>query len=45
VTQFINLTNTPILGAPNASQGSSSFGLITSSNPGRQVQFGLKLIF
>jgi len=44
LTQFINLTNTPILGAPNASQG-STFGLITSSNPGRQVQFGLKLIF
>jgi|SwirhisoilCB2_FD_contig_121_357312_length_5410_multi_4_in_0_out_0_1 outer membrane receptor protein involved in Fe transport len=45
LTQFINLTNTPIFGAPNVSQGSSSFGLITSSNPGRQVQFGLKLIF
>jgi hypothetical protein len=44
LTQFINMTNTPILGAPNASLG-SSFGLITSSNPGRQVQFGLKLNF
>jgi hypothetical protein len=44
MTQFINLTNTPIFGAPNTSQG-STFGLITSSNPGRQVQFGLKLAF
>jgi outer membrane receptor protein involved in Fe transport len=44
VTQFINLTNTPIFGAPNSSQG-STFGLVTSSNPGRQVQFGLKLLF
>jgi hypothetical protein len=44
MTQFINLTNTPILGAPNASLG-PSFGEITSSNPGRQVQFGLKLNF
>jgi hypothetical protein len=44
MTQFINLTNTPILGAPNASLG-STFGIITSSNPGRQVQFGLKLNF
>ena len=47
ITQFINLTNTPILGAPNTSGGTNTptFGLITSSNPGRQVQFGLKLIF
>ncbi len=44
MTQFINLTNTPIFGAPNTSQG-STFGLITSSNPGRQVQFGMKLVF
>jgi hypothetical protein len=44
LTQFINLTNTPILAAPNASLG-PSFGEITKSNPGRQVQFGLKLNF
>jgi hypothetical protein len=44
LTQFINLTNTPILGAPNTSLG-PTFGVITSSNPGRQVQFGLKLLF
>jgi hypothetical protein len=45
MTQFINLTNTPILGAPNASGPGFPFGVITSSNPGRQVQFGLKLQF
>jgi outer membrane receptor protein involved in Fe transport len=44
MTQFINLTNTPILGAPDTSVG-PTFGVITSSNPGRQVQFGLKLVF
>jgi hypothetical protein len=44
LAQFINLTNTPILGAPNAVRG-TTFGVITSSNPGRQVQFGLKLNF
>ncbi len=44
LTQFINLTNTPILGAPSTSTG-PTFGVITSSNPGRQVQFGMKLIF
>jgi len=44
ITQFINLTNTPIFGAPNSSQG-PTFGLVTSSNPGRQVQFGMKLAF
>ena len=47
ITQFINLTNTPILGAPSSSGGTNvkTFGVITSSNPGRQVQFGMKLIF
>jgi hypothetical protein len=58
MTQFINVTNTPIFGAPNAScgpqcngvitngqTGAGNFGLVTSSNPGRQVQFGLKLQF
>jgi len=42
LAQFINVTNTPILGRPSFFQG-STFGTITSSNPGRQVQFGLKL--
>jgi hypothetical protein len=44
MAQFINLTNTPILGRPNFFQG-STFGVISSSNPGRQVQFGMKLVF
>jgi hypothetical protein len=44
MTQFINVTNTPILGAPNANFG-STFGVISTSNPGRQVQFGMKLLF
>jgi len=44
ITQFINLTNTTILGAPSAGQG-PSFGFLSSSNPGRQVQFGFKLNF
>ncbi len=44
LTQFINLTNTPIFGAPNATLG-STFGFISSANPGRQIQFGLRLTF
>ena len=42
--QFLNLTNTPILGRPNFFAG-STFGVISSSNPGRQIQFGAKLNF
>jgi hypothetical protein len=44
MAQFINVTNTPILGRPSFFQG-STFGVISASNPGRQVQFGLKLNF
>jgi len=44
MAQFINVTNTPILGRPSFFQG-STFGTITSSNPGRQIQFGLRLAF
>ncbi|HMC30717.1 MAG TPA: TonB-dependent receptor, partial [Candidatus Angelobacter sp.] len=44
MAQFINVTNTPILGRPSFFQG-STFGVISSSNPGRQVQFGMKLVF
>jgi outer membrane receptor protein involved in Fe transport len=44
MSQFINLTNTPIFGAPNAGFG-STFGVISSSNPGRQIQFALKVNF
>jgi carboxypeptidase family protein/TonB-dependent receptor-like protein len=59
MTQFINITNTPIFGAPNAScsplcngqiapsgtSGAGAFGFISSSNPGRQIQFALKFNF
>jgi hypothetical protein len=44
MAQFINVTNTPILGRPSFFQG-STFGVISSSNPGRQIQFGLKVSF
>lgn len=42
--EFINLTNTPIFGAPNATQG-TTFGFISSSNPGRQIQLAAKFNF
>jgi carboxypeptidase family protein/TonB-dependent receptor-like protein len=63
MAQFINLTNTPIFGAPNAScapscngvintnpmtggtSGAGTFGLVQSQDPGREIQFGLKLHF
>jgi hypothetical protein len=44
MAQFINVTNTPILGRPNFFAG-STFGVISSSNPGRQIQFGFKANF
>lgn len=44
MAQLINVTNTAILGRPNFSEG-STFGVISSSNPGRQIQFGIKLNF
>jgi hypothetical protein len=60
MAQFINLTNTPIFGAPNSNCGPSctggvttgptggntgdgAFGFAQSQDPGRQIQFGLKL--
>ncbi|HXW57765.1 MAG TPA: TonB-dependent receptor [Candidatus Cybelea sp.] len=61
MTQFINLTNTPIFGAPAAScgplcngvittgptggGGAGTFGLVQSQDPGREIQFALKLLF
>jgi hypothetical protein len=49
MAQFINVTNTPILGRPSFFQGTnpatSNFGVITSANPGRQVQFGMRFVF
>jgi carboxypeptidase family protein/TonB-dependent receptor-like protein len=44
MAQFINFTNTPNLGRPSFFAG-SGFGVISSSNPGRQIQFGMKLVF
>ena len=53
--EFINLTNTPIFGAPNATFGPilsppgasavGTFGFVSSSNPGRQVQLAVKYNF
>ncbi len=49
MAQFINVTNTPILGRPSFFQGNnpatSNFGVITASNPGRQIQFGARVRF
>lgn len=45
MSQFINFTNTPIFGAPNSNAASSAFGLAQSQDPGRQIQFALKLFF
>ena len=44
-TEFFNLTNTPIFGAPVRNVTSATFGEITSSQGERQVQFALKLYF
>ena len=60
MTQFINLTNTPIFGAPSGycgpqcngqiqtganggNTGAGNFGFAQSMDPGRQIQFGLKI--
>jgi hypothetical protein len=63
MAQFLNLTNTPIFGAPTAncgpqcngvidtnpvtggSTGAGTFGLAQSQDPGREIQFGLKINF
>ncbi len=42
--EFINLTNTPILNAPNHSVG-SELGVITGSQGARNIQIGLKYNF
>src|SRR5260370_1798883 len=41
LAQFINVTNTPILGRPTFFQG-PTFGPISYSNPRPQIQFGFK---
>ena len=43
-TDFINLTNTPILGAPSVFTG-GSLGHISSSQGERQIQFALKFYY
>jgi hypothetical protein len=42
--EFINLTNTPQFGTPASTIG-STFGFISSSNPGRQIQLAVKYSF
>jgi hypothetical protein len=44
--EAFNLTNTPVFGAPGASLGSSSFGIVSSqANSPRTIQLALKLLF
>jgi hypothetical protein len=43
-SEFINLTNTPILNSPNTGLG-SNLGLLQSSQGARQIQFALKYHF
>jgi len=43
--EAFNATNTPHFGVPNASVGDPTFGQINGANEGRDLQFGLKLIF
>jgi hypothetical protein len=43
--EIFNLTNTPLLGAPNVTAGSSAFGTITSAGDPRVIQLGLKFNF
>jgi len=43
--EIFNVTNTPPLGAPNATAGSAAFGTIASAGDPRVVQLALKFIF
>jgi Carboxypeptidase regulatory-like domain len=43
--EAFNVTNTPPLGAPNATLGAAAFGTITSAGDPRVIQLALKLIF
>jgi hypothetical protein len=43
--EFFNFFNHPQFGQPAATNGLSNFGQITSANPARQVQLGLKYDF
>ena len=50
-SEFFNLFNTPQFGLASASSASLTYGnaafgkLVTSASVGRQIQFGLKLVF
>jgi hypothetical protein len=47
-TEFFNLFNRTQFAPPNTSVGSSTFGVVSSTEPGtnpRLIQFGLKFIF
>jgi hypothetical protein len=43
--EAFNLTNTAAFGAPGASFGSGTFGVINSAGLGRNIQLALKLLF
>jgi hypothetical protein len=43
--EAFNVFNRVNFSPPNASFGTPQFGTITSANPGREIQFGLKLLF
>ena len=44
-SEFFNAFNHPTFNNPGATLGVPSFGVITSANPGRIIQFGLKYMF
>lgn len=43
--EAFNVANTPAFGGPGTSFGSTSFGVISSAAPGRNIQLALKLLF
>jgi len=43
--EAFNLSNTPAFGFPGATVGTPQFGVISSADDGRQIQFALKLNF
>lgn len=43
--EAFDLANTPYFGSPNGTVGVPAFGQISSANPPRNLQFGLKLLF
>ena len=43
--EAFDATNTPHFGVPNATLGDPTFGQINGAGEGRDLQFGLKLIW